>query len=625
MAATIAPADDEPQRTGMTERTGRRLIQVDVSVTGPADKIAGLARDRFEVTIGGKTVVPVAVDEFCSSAQLAPPGGGPSATISSASSPGPPTSYLFYFDQRNLTVDGRRHAWEQAANLVRTLVRNGNRASIVASGSRLATLQDFTDRPELLLAALERLVADPRHWDDYATLEFKRERDIADLIKHRQPEAACGLALTYMREEAVRSRQALDLLGATLTRFSRLDEPKIALYFADTLRDEPGRHYVLPVGRDCVLGAGDMMLSFGKLHADAAAYGVKLYAVQGEGIGEAYPSGSPREIARHDAEGGLKALALDTGGDAFFSGASAANVAKKIVADAACVYLLSFDPKDLPEDRSVPIDVRVLARGVHVRTQTSVVVQSESARRTSMLLALFLNETGGADTIAMRGGVVPLAVVEGRLRVLVQTSLPETQGPHREAWDVGLSVVSGGQVSREASGRVTVDRPGVRIVLESETEIEPGEYEVATAAVEDLSGRLGNGRLAGTWSGKIGPSGIAGIAVLQPGTGAFLRDGAVRENGSMVVADGEPVHSDRPVAFVSLICRTAKKQKTARVHRVLGGATITLPDDDVAFEGAACVQVRDVVPPGTLAPGTASYAVRVEGAPEGATRAVVVE
>ena len=625
VATSNALADDEPKHTGLTERTGRRLIQVDVSVTGPPGKITGLTREQFDVTIGGKTVVPVAVDDLCAS----PP---PKSTAENPSPPGlgspqpiPPTSYLFYFDQRNLTLDGRRHSLEQAAQLIPLLVRGGNRAAIVSSGSRLATLQGFTDQPERLLAALQRLGNDPVQQDSYATLEFTRERDIADLLRRPPREAACGLGKTYMREEAARSRQALELLETTLTRFSRIDEPKIALYFADTMRDEPGRHYLVPVGRDCVLGAGDTMLSFEKLHADAAAFGVKLYAVQAEGMGENFPPGSFRGVAQRDAQGGLKAMALDTGGDAFFSGASAANMAKKIEADAACVYLLSFDPKDLPEDRSLSMDVRITVPGVRVRTQTSVTVPSESARRTSMLLAAFLNEVGDADTVAMRGGIVPLDVVEGRLRLLVQTSLPETQDPRREAWDVGLSVVSGGGVTREASGRVTVDRPGVKIVLESETEVEVGDYEVAAAAAEDGSGRIGNGRITGSWPGKVPPGGIVGVAVLQPSPGAFLRDGAVRETGSVIIGDEDPVLADRPIAFVSLVCRTSKRQKTARVHRALLGASITFPDDDVALDASACVQVRDVVPSGTLARGTLTYVVRVVGAPEGVSRELIVK
>jgi hypothetical protein len=367
------------------------------------------------------------------------------------------------------------------------------------------------------------------------------------------------------------------------------------------------------------------MLSFEKIHAGAAAYGVTLYAVEAEGITPAGSPGSSRGYAVSDAQGGLKALTLDTGGDAFLGGASVANMARKIEADAACVYILSFDPKPFPEDRPLSIDVSVKVPGVRARTRTHLVIQSESARRSSMLLAAFLATGSGGDTSPIHGGVVPLDVKNGALRLLVQTSLPATNDAQRATWDLGMSIVSGAIVTREASGRVTVEHPGVAIALESDMEVESGDFEIAAAAVEDLSGRIAGGRIKGTWAGKVGASGIVGIAVLQHTSGAFLRDGKIRDNGSLVIAEDQAVRADLPTAFVTLICRTSRKQQAARVHSELkGDATITFPPTEIALKESACAQIRDVVPAGSLPEGSFTYTVRVDGAETAASRNVVV-
>ena len=623
--AESSPADqDAPKRLGLTERAQRNLAQFEVALTGPRDRMTGLIAADFDVTIAGKEVVPVAVDSLC------PPVPAANATASTSpagsaerepESPGAPTSYLFYFDQRNLTLAGRLFALETADGLVRRLIRGGNRGAVVSSGKRLVTLAPFTESSEVLLAAIGRIRNDPTQWDDYASLEPLREEDV---VRGTNPDAMCGKARTYQREEYGHARQTLDLLTAVLGRFATVDAPKAAIYFSDTLRDQPGRHYVLPLGRRCVLTTHDTMLSFREVHDAAAAYGVVVYGIEAEGIAEHRP-GSFRAVAQRDSQGGLKALALDTGGDAFLNGAGVNSMVEKIQADSACVYLVSFDPAPFPRDKPLSVEVRVTIPGVRARTRTHLVVQSESARRTAMLLSAFTAPDDVKDAARIQGGIVPLDVQDGHLRILVQASLPETEMAEGETWDMGMSLVSGGDVPHEASGRVTVDRAGVKLLLESDMDVAPGPFEVALAAVEDATGKIASGRLQESWAGTIAPSGIVAISVLQPTEGAFVRDGTLRRSGSMIVPAGHPVHADLPTALVTLVCRTEKKQTAARVHRALTGATEkTFPTLDLSLKEKACVQVRDVLPAGSLAAGTSTYTIGVEGAAAGPSREIAV-
>jgi VWFA-related protein len=631
LLATSAAAGAEPSASpppspkdlGLTERVQRRLVQIDVSLKGPADRLAGLGVDHFTLTVAGRMLKPVAVDPLC-------PGTAPALVEAGTGSPPEaahtPTTYLFYFDQRNLTFVGRTRAAEQAKALIPRLVREGNRAAIVSSGKRMTTLSGFTERNDVLLEAIDRLHRDIGQWDDYAALEGSRQDDVVR-AKRVSREAACQQARFYQRDELRRAEASLELFLAALGRFADVDAPKIALYFADTLRDEPGRHYIAEAGSNCFQFAGNLELSFRKLHQGAAAYGVKAYAVQAEGLVPPPVSGArvARETGMKDAQDGLKTLTLETGGNAFLNGASVESMVERMAADAACVYVLSFDPAPFPQDQPLSVRVDVAVPGVRARARTEIVVQSESARRMATLLAAFMAPDTLGDAVPMHAAVVPLDVDDGKLRLLVQASPPATTLAQGEEWDLGMSLVSQSTVPDDASGRVAVNRAGVRLVIESEMRVKPGPYEIALVGIESMTGRVATGRIAGNWSGAL-PEGVSATSILQPMEGAFLRDGRSRTTGSLVVADGEPVRADRPAAFVSLVCRTDKRQTTVRVLRSLTGpSSLTFTPLELALSDKPCAQVRDVVPPGTLAPGEFTYGIMLEGAKAGPKRDFHVE
>jgi hypothetical protein len=374
--------------------------------------------------------------------------------------------------------------------------------------------------------------------------------------------------------------------------------------------------------QECTVPAAESYLSFRELHDRAATYGVKVYAVQAEGLVPPPVSGQryARQDALKDGQGGLKTLALETGGDAFLNGAAPEVMAKKIEGDHACVYVLSFDPTPFPEDKALPVRVDLDVPKVKVRTRTEIVVQSDAARRMSTLLAAFAAPDSVRDAVAMRGAIVPLGVEDGKLRVLLQASLPETKMPQGELWDIGMSVVSGPKIRTEASGRIGVPKPGIRIVLESEAKLPPGPYDVALVATEGPTGQIAIGRVSGSWDGKFS-NGVALPAILQPVEGAFLRDGKARTTGSLAVVGDEPVRPDRPAAFVTLVCRTEKRQEAVTVRRALTGpSTTSFEPQRMPFGEAACVQVRDVVPANALVPGVYSYEIGVEGKDETISR-----
>jgi hypothetical protein len=115
--AASAPETDQPKDVGLLERTTSRLAQIDVTVSGPKDAIAGLTVADFEVRLNDKLVPNLIVDALCGE-----PAAGPRAAAAQppaeandapavATEPGvrpAVVSYLFYFDQAHLTQAGRR-------------------------------------------------------------------------------------------------------------------------------------------------------------------------------------------------------------------------------------------------------------------------------------------------------------------------------------------------------------------------------------------------------------------------------------------------------------------------------------------------------------------------------------
>jgi VWFA-related protein len=620
LLATAAVAASPPP---LVESVEKHLGQIDVSIDGPVEATRGLTLDDFKLAIDGKRVVPVALDRLC--------GDDPATELATEA----PTSYLFYFDQRMMTMAGRSASIEVAKDLIRRLVKNGDRASIVSSAQRVATIAAFTDSADVLVQSLDRLRDMRDQFDDYPSLEAKRQDEIGDRGRDSELRlnqlytsnaafhaGGCSLARVYEHEEAVRAAQSIQLFGTVIERFATMDPPKVAIYFGDHLRDFPGRHYLEFAGDECAGASRQQPISFHPVHDAAAAHGVRIYSIEAQGLTADSQLRNGATVAHRDARGGLKAIALETGGSAFLGGSGLDFMSKRIQADASCVYVLSFDPAPFPKDEQLPVSVKVDAPKVRAKTRSYTIIQSESARRVATLLAAFMAPEEVKSLRPLQAGLVPLAIVDGKLRVLLQAVLPATVLPQGETWDVGLSLLAGTGVVHESSGRMTVKEVGVPIVFESVAAVAPGPFDATMVGMEGVSGDIAAGRLQADWR-ESETSEVFSLALMQPRKAAFVRDGVTRDSGSVIVPEEQAARSAEPVAFVSLVCRP-KKSKGLRVSTTLSGSELTFDPKDISPQDGACVQLRDVIPAGALAAGTYTYTVRIEGTDVSKSRAFVV-
>ena len=618
----------EPKEIGLVEKARRGLVQLDVTVRGKKADMAPLTADEFELVINTNPISNLIVDRLCRDPAPVEPAAVEeiSQSTDEPAEDAPvrvarPISYLFYFDQHHLTMSGRVNALDNARLMMPDLVKDGNRATIVSSGQVLDTIVEMTDDTEALLEGLDRLDQDRKQWDPYPEQETLRIREVIEKLEDVGQTAACSLARFYQQDESFRTDKEMRTLSIVLGLLADVDPPKAVLYFADTMRKASGQHYFTYAG--CRgLGNASGPSSFGSEHAidraihEASANGIRLYTVEAQGLtsGESIvvPAGhsqvnSSRLRAAQDS---LAALALETGGQAFLNGTPAKKMVQAIQEDLSCLYLVSFDPGDLPLDAPLRVLLRTTRPKVKLQVRGQLVLQSESKRQTSRLLSAFATPGSVNADAQVEGVVVPTGFEDGRYTALVQLTTSGSPLPESR-WDIGASLVSRGEVKEETAGQISIKQPGVRPVLEAEMEFRPGPFDLIVVAHDTVADQLGTVRVSGVWPEKGEGPAVGPIAVLQPANGVFLRDGAVRETGSLGRSEDSLLRTDLPTAMIGLVCRGNVKRKRIRIERSLVGEgttefpTIQFEDKDL------CTQVRDVIPTRTMTPGTFSYEIRV--------------
>jgi VWFA-related protein len=624
-------ADQEtPRRTELVEEAATRLAQLDVTVTGPPDVVSSLGRADFELKVHFRWLEAFEADSHC-----APPEAEGVPTRQEAQRPS--VSYLFYFDQPHLTLPGRARAMDVARELVIRLVADGDRAMIVSNAGRLAVIEEFTDDPQRLLEALERLENDRAQWDFYATEEESRVARVMDILNREDNvHRAVGMARSYQREEHSRADKSLRRLHITLARLSELDSRKAVVYFADALRQNPGEHYVSFFGsrvQQSTSALSDMAteafaagVAFDQVLNEATAQGIRFYPVYAQGLVTPYdrervdsaglaragtvPSSS--RVRLRDAQRTLASMASETGGHVFLRGEGPAKIAENIVEDFSCVYTLSFDPTGFPEDDPLRVVVRALRAGVHIETRGRIVVQSESARLAARLLSAFTVGAVNDVDFGLRANLVPTAFERGAYGALLQISVPGTGIPNA-SWELGASLIGRDKVLDEVSGTLAADRPDVPLVLEREIEIRPGPHEIVAVAHESSLGFVLSEHLQVSWPDPNDrPVTCGPVALLQPTAGAFVRGGNTRITGSLARAATEPVTTGLPTALMGLVCRNRRHKGVLRVERALIGDTaVEFPLLQFELAGERCAQIRDLIPAGSLRPGPYRYVMRV--------------
>jgi VWFA-related protein len=621
------------------ERAGTRLVQLDITVLGDTEALRGLGKDDFRIKINLHKVTDYVLDRVCGEAGAAP--GTAQGTVEEptprVAEPRPHASYLFYFDQPHLTLAGRQRALDLARGLIERLLGEGDRGMIVSNAAKLKVVQRLTTDHQALLAGLDRLEGDREQWDVWAEQEKTRIDEVVRRLNDQMDvEHAIALARIYQKEERWRTEQNLRRLEMALGPLADLELPKSLVYFADTLRSNPGEHYLSFFGGELrhlspglTAMTSDGMTSrnpFDRVVNEAAAQGIRIYSVEARGMesgldmsglnprayDKAGEVSSNSRVRLVDAQRTLGDMATETGGRAFLHGVRAPKIADRILEDSSCLFVASFDPVRFRKDVPLRVSVEVTRPGVRVRSRGRLIFPSESSRLTTRLLRAFGSAEEIQDPFEVRMNLVPIGFEKGEYLTLLQVGMPGTplQGA---AWDVGATLVSERKVRGESSGRIQVSGPGVPVVLESEVRFKPGSYEIVSVAHEAQTGLVTSEETTVTWPAPGDARAVlTPIALLQQVSGVFLREGETRLQGSLAREPTEGVAADLPTALIGLVCHSRRQKGPLRVERRLTGRGEQSFDPlELDLADDRCVQVRDVLPEGSLTPGFYRYEMRV--------------
>ena len=628
-----APVSDdgrpEVRESDLVERSLSRIAVIDVSVQGSPEAIRSLGAEHFEVQVGLRKIREFEVDRVCPMASETEVD--PVEQLLAAR----PASYVLYFDQALLSIAGRHRSRQVARSLLPELLVDGSRVMIVSNGRELETFSGFADDTETLLAAIDRMDNDPRHFDPWASSEVQRVEEVIDALNNqRVVDLAESRARNFQKDESWRTGRALRRLETTLARLADLEAPKAVIYFADVMRQNAGEHYMSffggflpqqsPVLNRMSVDALSSRTSFDAVVKQAIANGVRFYTVRAEGlvsqmqtvsvgIGGAERAGSASYSSRTrviDADKSMGSLARESGGFAFLRGEPARRMAQQIKSDFSCLFMISFDPSRYATDSAYSLKVRVNHPGVEIRSRGQMVVQSEKTRRKSRLLAAFTAPGAARNSTAIQGGLIPTSYRKGRYKAMVQVSVPGMPLPET-TWDLGASLVSDERVRSETSGRLTVGARDVPLTLEKEIEFPPGELELIYVAHETRTDLVVSGFNQHSWPNPDRGDLTAGpVVVLQPIDGIFSRDGAVRTRGSVLRSPDEPLQAELPTALVSLVCHGGRRERAEVRRTLIGESDVTFPPLEVDFGDERCAQIRDIIPSDTL--GTGQFVYRVD-------------
>lgn len=622
-------ADDNreaPRETDLVERAAARLAQVEISVQGAPEDVVALRPQDFKLRVHLRRIREFELDRHC-------PAPHEPAPAESGYGPG---TFLFYFDQPHLTMAGRARAIDLAGELIDALIGDGAQAMIVSDARALRVVHEPSSDRAALRASLLELENDRAQWDFFAEQEDDRVSEVIEILNSEEDVTrAITVARSYQRQEHFRSDKSWRRLAVLVGQLAALRPPRTVLYFADTMRSNPGEHYLTFFGTrlrssnvalsrmtsDVVMGG----LSFERVLNEASAYGVSFYPVLAQGLvapmdrnltgsgaqSRTYAVPEPSRRRFRDVQDALSSLAEETGGHAFLRGDPAKRIVARLQDDRACLYVASFDPADLPLDRPLRVVVEALRPGIRVQTRGRIVLQSEQARVASRLLGAFSLDGTDAES-DIRTTLIPDAWGKGGYRALLQVVVPPTALP-AASWDVGASVVYRERVEDEVSGRVAVTRPEVAVVLEHELTLAPGLHEIVSVAHEAASDFvLSDHRRLELPEPDLRHAVVAPIVTVQPASAAFLRGDRSRTRGSLGWAEAEPLDARLPTALLSLVCRGARQQGAVSVERTLSGSTaVDFPPIEFDLGDDLCAQVRDVIPPDTLGPGSYRYELRV--------------
>jgi len=526
------------------------LVQTDVMVFDQQGAfVDGLKRDQFVLKVDGKPrdisfFERIVAGSRNEEAQLAAARGNSGSGNTAAIPLDRGRTIFFFIDDLHLSAGSMKQTRLLLQRFIDREMGQNDEVAIASASGQIGFLQQLTDDKRVLQAAAGRLAI-----QTYMTRDSQRPPmseyqahlieggnddlfvTFVDELMRLEPLLLRSIAVAVIQGRASQiARQANFLTGATLNSLKALVKNSAEL---------PGRKLIFLISDGFLLDKrnSDSRERLQQITSAAARAGANIYSIDARGLTVGMPDASTEiqfdpagKFARSTRgeqgalQDGLNALAVDTGGRAFFNSNDLSPAVTKALKETSTYYLLAWRPEseEQPNQKSRRIEVAVTGRpdlAIRFRRSFADVSPAESTSRTKKENKPSPKPSNDPLGDALRSPFpktdLPVAISLGFLDVAqvgptLTTSIKISSKPvvfeSQAGSPVSVLDVSGAVFNDQGKAVSTFNR---RLTIKSKAAevesrppdnffyshfclIKPGLYQVRVAAVDPRQGRAGS-------------------------------------------------------------------------------------------------------------------------------------
>lgn len=385
--AQVTPQPKPPEKSDEIVRIKTNLVQTNVMVFDKQNRfVEGLQREQFELSVDGQiqpisffeqvhtgsTLEEVQVGMIGENARPSP------NRIASPNSSDRGRTVVFLIDDLHLSLDSLERTRKMLTHFIEYQLGQDDEVAIASTSGQIGFLQQFTDNPSVLRAAIARLVhkayaardfnEQGAPMSEFMALTIERKDDpgvfnfyVDECLKYNPPPAGARLTRPRAACEMQVVNRARSLLVQTASIISNTYTSLESL-MASTAQ-LPGRKLVFLVSDGFLLDTGtrnaDPRGRLARITDEAQRAGVVIYTIDARGLVSGaldatnnvpfdangrLESAAMREVAA--SQDALNALAEDTGGRALRNQSVLDPFVNKVLEETSNYYMLAWRPSN---------------------------------------------------------------------------------------------------------------------------------------------------------------------------------------------------------------------------------------------------------------------------------------
>ncbi len=394
-----APQPEKPPRPmpPFSESVDVSVTNVEVVVTDSKGRVAGLAREDFEVFQDG---VPQKITNFyaVSGGKVTLEDGKVVALDSPVAEEVPSelkARYLIYVDNLNIQPQNRNRMFKRLKEFLQQTIGKRAEAMVVTFNRSLKVKRKFTSEANNIIGALEEIELETGAG---TTLVSERRDALHRIDESRSVDEALQTARTFSRSMRNDLEFEVDALKNTLNGLAGLDGRKIFVYVSEGLPSTAGLELYDSIQRKYRDAAGtstleqfefDMNSRYASVIQAANSQGVTIWALDASGLtGDSMMSAENRSfdtrpndfVMRQNTQAPLQMMAEQTGGMASINTNDWKKSLDELASDFSNFYSIGYRTTHSATDRPHVLEIRVKRKGLRARFRKGFVEKTPETR-----------------------------------------------------------------------------------------------------------------------------------------------------------------------------------------------------------------------------------------------------